>query len=186
MANYSESLWLASEHKINKMMQKPEFKAKPSSALSVFLKNRDFLIPASAREAAWNIKESDTQTVTIKTLDKQATTSGSARAHNHTGSINDSTSTTATFTIYAQKFKYSVKQADRNIFMLAEQLAAQFRSAAIAWHSAVETALMTSLDTNKSQVVVSATPKSGEWDASNYIFGVPAAQSDRYFQWLSA
>ena len=110
MASYADSVWNAAQYKLSEMMNMPEFKAKPSAALSVFMKNTNFLIPASERERMWNQKPSDQTAVTLKTLNKQAITTGSARAHNHTGSINDSSTTTASYTTYVAKFKYSIKQ----------------------------------------------------------------------------
>jgi len=182
MANYTDSVQAAANYKLGEMMTKPEFKVKPSAALGIFLKNTDFLIPISEREAQWNQKPSDSTTVTVKTLNKQSTTNASARAAAHTGSINDSSTANATYTIYAQKFKYSIKEGDKDMFALADHVAAQYRSAFIDWHERVETALVTSLSTNKSQAVVSLTPQSGTWDASNYILGVAAAKEDYYFQ----
>ena len=182
MANYADSVWSAAQYKLNEMMNMPEFKYKPSAALSVFMKNTNFLVPASERERLWNQKPSDQTSVTLKTLNKQSITTGSARAYNHSGSINDSSTTTASYTTYSAKFKYSIKQADRNVFALGEEIAAQIRSAAIALHSSIETALMSSLNTNRSQVVVSATPQSGTWDGTNYWFGVANADEDYYFQ----
>jgi hypothetical protein len=132
----------------------------------------------------WNQKTSDSQTVTIKSLNKQTVAVGSARAYNHTGAVGDSSTVNLAYTIYSRPFKYSLKRADYNIYSQAEMIAKQIRSAAIDLHSDIETDLMTYLNTNKTQVVVSATPQSGEWDGTNYLFGVLNADKDQYFQWL--
>jgi len=186
MASYTDSVWNAAQYKLNEMMNMPEFKAKPSAALSIFMKNTNFLIPASERERMWNQKPSDTTGVTLKTLNKQTISTGSARAHDHTGSINDSSTATASYTTYSADFTYSIKQADRNVFSLGEEVAAQIRSAAIALNAAIETALVSSLDTNRSQAVISLTPQAGTWDASNYWFGVANGEDDFYFQRIQA
>ena len=182
MANYSDARWGAFRYKLNEMMQKPEFKRKPSPALMKYLKSTDFLVPASEKERILGVKQSDQDTVYVNLLNKQATTSASARAAAHTGSINDSTREELSFATYAQKFKYSMKGADRTIFSLAEQVSAQLLSAAIALHSDIETALLANLGTNKSQVVTSETPRSGDWDATNYIFGVANTDYDLFIQ----
>jgi hypothetical protein len=186
MASYADVVWNASQYKLNEMMNMPEFKAKPSAALSIFMKNTNFLVPASERERMWNQKPSDTTAVTLKTLDKQSITTGSARAHDHTGSINDGSTATASYTTYSADFKYSIKQADRHVFSLGEEIAAQIRSAAIALNSSIETALVSSLDTNRSQSVISLTPQSGTWDATNYWFGVANSEDDFYPQRIQA
>lgn len=184
MANYADSVWNAAQYKLSEMMNKPEFKHKPSAALSVFLKNTNFLVPASERERMWNQKTSDQQTVSTYNLEKQTVALGSARAYNHTGAVADSGTADLSYTTYSRKFKYSMKRADRNVFSTAEMVAAQLRSAAIDLHAGVETALMSYLNTNKTQSVISATPQSGAWDATNYLFGVLAADKTQYFQYL--
>jgi hypothetical protein len=184
MANYADSVWNAAQYKLSEMMNKPEFKHKPSAALSVFLKNTNFLVPASERERLWNQKTSDQQTVSTYNIEKQTVALGSARAAAHTGAVGDSGTADVSYTTYSRKFKYSIKRADRNIFSTAEMLAAQVRSASIDLHAGIETALMSYLNTNKSQVVIGLNPQSGEWDATNYLFGVLNADADQYFQYF--
>ena len=181
---YTNSVWNAAQYKLDEMMNKPEFKHKPSAALSVFMKNTNFLVPASERERLWNQKTSDQQTVSTYSLDKQTVALGSARAYNHTGAIGASSTADVSYTTYSRKFKYSIKQGDRNVFALAEMVAAQIRSASIDLNAGIETALMAVLNTNKTQVVTSLTPQSGEWDAVNFLFGVLAGDSDQYFQFF--
>lgn len=182
MANYSTGRWSAFQYKINQLMQMPEFKYKPSPALMKFLKNTDFLVPASAKEAALGTKQSDQDVVYLNSIAKQSISTGSARAYNHTGSVNDSTRITATFTTYTADFTYSIKSAGRTIWDQAEIVSKQTISAVIALHEAIETALLASLNTNKSQVVNSLTPRSGTWDATNYIFQVLNADYDLWMQ----
>jgi hypothetical protein len=186
MANYTDSVRAATNYELDAMMQMPEFKVKPSAALTAFTANTQFLVSDEEVKTQWNQKPSDSTTVTVKTLNKQSTTNASARAAAHTGSINDSSTANATYTIYAQKFKYSIKQADKDFFSLGKMIAAQYRSAFIDWHERVETALISSLDTNRSQAVISALPQSGTWDASNYWFGVANGEDDFYPQRIQA
>ena len=185
MANYADSVWGTAQHILNEQMTRPEFKRKPSAALSAFLQNTQFTVPAWYTDRdGFAIKASDQQVVDVSLLTKQATSAASARAHNHTGNINDSKKATVTFTTYATKFKYSIKQGDRNIFSLAEMVAAQMRSAAIDLHSTIETALIAVLNAGKSQVVTSATPFGGTWDGTNHIFGVSNADEKLAFERL--
>jgi hypothetical protein len=173
MANYADSVWNAAQYILNEDMQKPEFKHKPSAALSAFLANGNFLIPASSREAATALKNSDQQVVEINILAKQATGAAAGnRTALHNGNINDSKKATATFTSYVAPFKYSVKQADRNIYDLGAMVAAQIRSAVIDLHGVIETAMLAQLNTSKSQIVVNVSPFGGTWDGTNHIFGV--------------
>lgn len=187
MANYSTARWEAFQYKLNELMQKPEFKYKPSPALMKFMKNSDFLIPASEKERVLGVKQSDQDTVYVNLLNKQSITTGSARAYNHTGSINDSTREELSFTTYAADFTYSKKATDRVIWAEAEMVSAQMLSAIIDLHSAIETALMTNLNTNKSQVerytaAGSGTLRSGTWDATNYILQIANSDYDLWMQ----
>lgn len=182
MANYADGRWAAFQYKLNEMMQMPEFKHKPSPVLGKYLKNTNFLIPASEKERILGVKQSDQDTVEVNFINKQTISTGSARAYNHTGSINDSTKVTATFTTYTAGFTYSKKSADRTIWELADIVSKQLRSASIALHNSIETALLARLNTYKSQVVTSSTPKSGTWDATNYIFQVLNADENLWMQ----
>jgi hypothetical protein len=184
MANYSTARWEAFQYKLNEMMQKPEFKHKPSPALMKFLKSTDFLIPASEKERILGVKQSDQDTVYVNLLNKQSISTGSARAAAHTGSINDSTREELTFSTYNANFKYSIKGSDRTIWNLAEQVSKQVLSASIALHDSIETALLANLGTNKSQVVVNANPRSGTWDGTNYVFGIANTDYDLFIQRL--
>jgi hypothetical protein len=166
MANYSASRWDAFKYKLNAAMNAPEFRKSPSPTLSTLLRNTGFLIPASEMERTLGVKQSDQDTVAVKILNKQNISVGSARAAAHTGSKNDGTSVNATFTTYAANFGYSLKEADRTIWELAEIQSKQILSAIIALHEAIETGLVTWLGTNKSQVVQSVTPRSCGWDAA--------------------
>lgn len=182
MANFADVVWNAAQYKLPEIMQKPEFKHKPSTTLMTLKKGASMLVPASERERVWNVKTSDSQTVEISTLNKQATSAVTARAASHSGNNNDGTKTTLSFVTRGRTFKYSLKQADKSVFQLAEMLAVQIRSAAIDLHSTLETYFLGLLNTNKTQVVTSATPKSGVWDGTNHIFQIANAYSTRPFQ----
>lgn len=182
MADYSSSRWDAFKYKLNEAMQMPEFRKSPSPTLETFLKNTGFLVPASEMERTLGLKQSDQDTVAIKIINKQSITTGSARAYDHSGSKNDSTSTNATFTTYTADFRYSIKESDRTIWELAEIQSKQILSAMIALHESIESGLVTWMNTNRSQVVESLTPRSGTWDASNYIFQINGNDESRWMQ----
>lgn len=182
MADYSASRWDAFKYKLNEAMQMPEFRKSPSPTLETFLRNTGFLVPASEKERVLGLKQSDQDTVAVKIINKQSISTTTARAAAHTGSKNDSTSTNATFTTYAANFAYSIKESDRNIFGLAEMNAKQILSAIIALHEDIESGLVTWMNTNKSQVVQSLTPRSCTWDATNYAAEIANTDESRWMQ----
>ena len=188
MANFADSVWNAAQYKLADMMQKPEWKHKPSTTLMTLKKNTGFLVPASERERVWNIKTSDQHSVEISTLKKQSTSAVTARSYTHSGNNNDSQKVTLSFVTRGRTFKFSIKQADRNIFQQGEMLAAQIRSAAIDLHGVLETYFLGLLNTNKSQVEVrnaaTQSPEGYVWDATNYVAQIPNSAKDRAFQKL--
>lgn len=182
MASYSTARWSAFQFKVDELMQKPEFKKNPSPALMKFKENSSFLIPASEKERVLGVKQTDQDTVEINLINKQSISTTAARAATHTGSINDSTKETLSFTTYAADFTYSKKSANRTIWEEAEMVSAQIISASIALHSSIETALMTKLNTEKNQSVVSLTPRSAVWDATNFIMQIALSDYDLWMQ----
>lgn len=182
MANFANNRWSAFQYKLNEIMQMPEFKHKPSTALSLFLKNTNFLIPSSEKERILGVKQSDQDTVYVNYIKKTSHSVGSARAAAHTESVGDGGVATATFTTYAADFTYTKKTADRTIWQEADLVAKEIRSAAIALHSSIETAFLAQLSTYKNQSVISATPLGGTWDATNFVFQIAFADKNRWMQ----
>ena len=181
MANYADTRRLAIQYKMTELMNMPEFKRKPSAVLQMLLSNGQSLIDAKERARVMGVKGSDQDTVEVSILNKQTTTSATARAAAHTGSINDSTKATLAFITRAEKFKYSIKQADRDsVFTLNETIAKQMLSAISALHDNLETYYLAWLNTNKSQVV--NTPSLGTWDGTNFIYGVDDGDQEIMFQ----
>ena len=183
MASYSDTRRNALQYQMTELMNMPEFKRKPSAVINMLLSNGQTLVSSKERAKVDAVKMSDQDTVEVSILDKQAITAGTARAYNHSGSINDSTKATLSFITRSASFKYSVKQADRDsVFSLEQMIAKQMLSAIHSIHDNLETYYLAYLNTNKSQVVQSASPIGGAWDGTNYIFGVSAGDEDIMFQ----
>ena len=182
MANYTDSFIDVLRYKISQAMEMPEFKEKPSNILAAFLENTNFLVPGSELERATNQKDTDRQTAYINLINRQAISTGSNRAYNHSGSRNASTKTALSYITKTADFQYTVKENDGNIYTKAETLSKQFLSAILAIHRDFETYVATWLNTNKSQVVNSLTPSGGTWDAANYIFQVVNSDEARFYQ----
>lgn len=182
MANYSTSRWDAFKYKLNAAMSAPEFRKNPSPTLQTLMGNTNFLVPASELERILGVKQSDQDTVAIKILNKQAISVTNARAAAHTGSKNDSTSVNATFTTYTANYGYSLKEGDRTIWELAEIQSKQIMSAIIALHEDIESGLVTWMNTNKSQVVQSLTPRSCGWDGTNFKALITNSDYTRWMQ----
>lgn len=182
MADYSTQRWDAFKYKLNAAMSAPEFRKSPAPTLMTLLGNTNFLVPASEMERILGTKQSDQDTVAVKILNKQNISVTNARAAAHTGSKNDGTSVNATFTTYTANYGYSLKEADRTIWELAEIQSKQILSAIIALHEDIETGLVAWMNTNKSQVVQSITPRSCGWDNVNFKAVITNSDYSRWMQ----
>lgn len=182
MADYSTQRWDAFKYKLNAAMSAPEFRKSPAPTLMTLLGNTNFLVPASEMERILGTKQSDQDTVAVKILNKQNISVTNARAAAHTGSKNDGTSVNATFTTYTANYGYSLKEADRTIWEMAEIQSKQILSAIIALHEDIETGLVAWMNTNKSQVVQSITPRSCGWDNVNFKAVITNSDYSRWMQ----
>jgi len=182
MPYFSDNRWSAFQYKYDEVMQRPEFKRKPSTALMLFLKSTDILIPVSEKERILGVKQSDQDTVEVNYIKKTSHTTGSARAAAHTESTGDGGKATVSFTTYAADFTYTKKTADRTIWEEAELKAKEIISCAIALHSSIETAFLAVLSTYKNQSVISSSPRGGTWDSNNHLFQIANADMDLWMQ----
>lgn len=175
MANYLDSVLLASQHKWNEKFQMPEMRPKPYGALPVYLKNTEALIPGVNQ-----IKNSDTRTNSTYILNRKASNSITAKSHNYTPANGDSSTVNLTWAIRGDTFRTSLKMADRNVFDYDEMVANQLMSAVMNTHDAINTYLVAHLNTNKSQVVKSLTPSNVTWHPTNFIAQVAAANKAEF------
>lgn len=181
MANYASTRRSAIQYKMTDLMNTPEMKRKESAVLKMLLNNGQSLIAPKERALINEVKKTDSDTVEVSILNKQASAAVTGRSTTHAGAINDSTKATLSFITRGQKFKYSLKQADRDsVYSLLEMNAKQFMSAIGNLHDTLETYYLTWLNTNRSQVV--NTPSIGTWDGTNFIYGVADGDQNLMFQ----
>jgi len=178
MANYTATQLLAARFRFNEMFKRPEMRQKPNPVLMLLQQNNSMLIPGLD-----SIKNSDQRTKSISILNRATTTGASARSHNHTGSVGDSTLANMSCATKSRAFKMSLKMGDRNEESYQEMFANRLLSAIMDLHADIETYSLAWLASSKSQVVKSATPKNVEWDASNYLAKVAAADADYLAQY---
>lgn len=179
MANFTDSVLVKTQTLLDQRANKAELRYKPSAALMMLLKNRDFLIP--------NVKE-------LKTRDDHPTKAylknrnsralGSARAHDHSGAASDTTEVDVSFTTYSDKFQTTLKKSDYNVLSAAEILALEVENAMLNMYEGIETAMLSWLGTNKTTVSnpPSGSLKNGTFNATNDVFEIAASEEDKF--WL--
>lgn len=179
MANYAESVLSAAQVMLNQRFQSAELRYKPSPILMKLLQNRDFLIPDLQ-----TLRDREDRVTKAYLKNRASRATGSARAHNHTGTTAGSTEVSITYTPYTDKFQTSLKRGDNNVFSNAQILAHEMENAFINLYEGIETALVTWLDTNKNQVSAppSGSLKSASFNAVNDVYEINASDANRYWQ----
>ena len=177
MANYAASVLAQAQVMLNERFQAAEMRQKPSAALMMLLKSRDFLIPDLK-----TLRTREDRPTKAYLKNRANRTVANARSHNHSGANADSTEIDISYTTYADTFSTSLKRADNNVFSDAEILAHEIENSLINLHEGIETALITWLDTNKNQV--SAPPSGGidraTFNTANDVYEIAAGDADEY------
>jgi hypothetical protein len=111
MANFDVSNLLTAQTMVSDRYKQPEMRMKPAPAFGLLTSNDNFLIVG-----AETLKTRDDRAIEAHLLSRTKRTAGSARAHNHTGTINDSQKVTLTWTTKSDKFAISLKLLDKSVF----------------------------------------------------------------------
>lgn len=111
MANFDVSNLLTAQTMVSDKYKSPEMRMKPAPAFTLLSSNDNFLIVA-----AETLKTRDDRPIEAHLLSRTKRTSGSARAYNHTGTIDDSQKVTLTWTTKSDKFAISLKLLNKNVF----------------------------------------------------------------------
>lgn len=96
---------------VNAKYAKPEMRMKPAPAFSLLTKNSDFLM-----EGADTLRTREDRAIEAHLLARTKRNSGSARAYNHTGTIDDSQKVTLAWTTKSDTFAMSLKLLDKSLF----------------------------------------------------------------------
>lgn len=176
MANYAASVLEEAKLILTQRFSAPEKRIKPpANVLAAFMKNTDLAIPnvGQLRTAAARAEKGY-----FFNRSKRANTS--ARAHDHTGSVGDSTEVAFTWATYGDKFKTSLKRSENNIFNDAQIMANEIENAFKNIYESADAAALAYLGTNKTEVNVAT--KNGVFDATNFVFEIATANIARFIQ----
>lgn len=124
MANFDVSNLLTAQTMVSDKYKAPEMRMKPAPAFGLLTSNDNILIVG-----AETLKTRDDRAIEAHLLSRTKRTAGSARAHNHTGTINDSQKITLTWTTKSDKFTISLKLLDKSVFDFNTVLANKFEQA---------------------------------------------------------
>lgn len=176
MANYAASVLAEAKLILNNRFSAPEKRLKaPANVLGAFMKNTDLAIP--------NVGELRTAAARAEKgyfFNRSKRSNTSARAHNHTGSVGDSTEVAFSWATYGDKFQTSLKRSENNIFNDAQLLANEIENAMKNIYESADAAALAYLGTNKTEVNVAT--KNGVFDVTNFAFEIATANIARFIQ----
>jgi hypothetical protein len=175
MANFDVSNLLTAQTMVADKYKQPEMRMKPAPAFGLLTSNENFLIVG-----AETLKTRDDRPIEAHLLSRTKRTAGSARAHNHTGTINDSQKVTLTWTTKSDKFAISLKLLDKSVFDFNTVLANKFEQACMNILEDKETEAITYLRAQRATQQPSI--KGGSFNAANDAIEIDAANSTSFFQ----
>lgn len=156
--------------------KQPEMRMKPAPAFSLLTSNDNFLIVG-----AETLKTRDDRAIEAHLLSRTKRSAGSARAHNHTGTIDDSQKVTLTWTTKSDKFAISLKLLDKSVFDFNTVLANKLEQACMNILEDKETEAIAYLVANRATQQPSGL-KAGTFNGTNYAVEIDAAKATTFFQ----
>lgn len=144
MANFDVSNLLTAQTMVSDRYKAPEMRMKPAPAFTLLTGNDNFLIVG-----AETLKTRDDRAIEAHLLARTKRSAGTARAYNHTGTIDDTQKVDLTWTTKSDKFTISLKLLDKSLFDFNTVLANKFEQACMNVLEAKETEAIAYLVANK-------------------------------------
>ena len=175
MANYAASVLEEAKLILTQRFSAPEKRLKAPGVMGAFMKNTDLAIPnvGALRTAAARAEKG-------YFFNRSKRSNTAARAHDHTGSVGDSTEVAFSWATYGDKFQTSLKRSENNIFNDAQLLANEIDNAFKNIYESADTAALAYLGTNKT--TVNAATKNGVFNTANDAFEIATASIARFIQ----
>lgn len=111
MANFDTGNLLTAQTMVADRYKTPEMRMKPAPVFGLLTANSNFLVVG-----AETLKTRDDRAIEAHLLARTKRSSGSARAHDHTGTFDDSAKVTLTWTTKSDKFAISLKLLNKSVF----------------------------------------------------------------------
>jgi hypothetical protein len=123
MANFDVSNLLTAQQILKDKYGKAELRMKPVTVFDLLTRNDEFIVGVES------VKTRDDRPTELHYITRTKRTSGSARAHDHTGTLDDTAKVTPTWTTKSDKFAISLKLLNKNLFDFNMVLANKFQQA---------------------------------------------------------
>jgi hypothetical protein len=175
MANFDVSNLLTAQTILADRYKQPEMRMKPAPAFSLLTSNDNFLIVG-----AETLKLRDDRAIEAHLLKRTKRDSGSARAHNHTGTLDDSQKVTLTWTTKSDKTAISLKLLGKSVFDFNTVLANKLEQCAMNILEDKETEAIAYLMAQRA--TAQPTLKGGSFNASTNAVEIDGNVSSTFYQ----
>ena len=176
MANFDTGNLLTAQTMVADRYKGAEMRMKPAPVFGLLTRNSDFLIVG-----AETLKTRDDRTIEAHLLARTKRSAGSARAHNHTGTIDDSQKVTLTWTTKSDKFAISLKLLDKSVFDFNTVLANKLEQACMNILEDKETEAIAYLRANRATQQPTGV-KGITWNDTNDCLEIAASDEERAIQ----
>lgn len=177
MANFDVSNLLTAQTIVADRYTQSEMRMKPAPAFSLLAGNDVHLI-----SGVETLKTRDDRAIEAHLLTRTKRTAGSARAHNHTGTIDDTQKVTLSWTTKSDKFAISLKLLDKSLFDFNMVLANKFEQACMNILEDKETETIAYLRAQRA--TANPTLKGASFNATNDAVEIALAKEQKFFQHL--
>lgn len=174
MANFDTSNLLTAQAMVSDKYKAPEMRMKPAPALALLTGNSSILM-ADANV----LRTREDRPIEAHLLARTKRNTTSQRTYNHTGTIDDSSKVTLSWTTKVDKFKISLKLLDKSLFDFNTILANKFEQACMNILEDKETEAIAYLRAQRA--TQQPTIKGGSFNAANDAVEISAADSKAFF-----
>ena len=175
MANFDVSNLLSAQRILDKKYANAELRMKPAPVFALLTSNDAFIADVES------VKTREDRATELFYITRTKRSTSAARAHNHTGTIDDTAKVTPTWTIKSDKTTISLKLLDRNVFSFETVLANKIEQMAMNILEEKETEaiayLMAQRATQQPTGIIGAT-----WNDTLDSFEVPVGNTTSFFQ----
>lgn len=174
MANFATAKLTKYQAKIAARMQAGELRFRNPAVFNFFRRNVELMIPSHNE-----IKNAAKRTTgEVNYIKRSARSLGSGgEIHDHTGVVGDSGILVPAWSVYDDKFKYSLKQGNDKVWETDELVMAEMINMFTNWAEGLESAAATFAHTNRSGVNI-ANGVEGTFNATNDVFEIEEDVTD--------
>lgn len=179
MANFDTSNLLTAQQILKDKYAKPEMRMKPAPAFGLLTSNDSILMVG-----AETLRTREDRAIEAHLLKRTKRSAGSARAYNHTGTLDDSQKITLTWTTKSDKFAISLKLLDKSLFDFNTVLANKLEQACMNILEDKETEAIAYLKAQKA--TTNPTLKGATWNDTLDAVEIDAANAVTFYQRLKS